>query len=140
MDLKYNWFLNKMRPQVIHSIPGRMRIHIPALKKVNVDQQEVVTVLLNGFKMPHFILDVNVNYISGNLLVTYKDKISSESQVLNWIDDIKRIAETIFYKFYNIDKNKIEKTKAKLLQFLSTESEKGSILDREINIPNEIWN
>jgi uncharacterized protein YpuA (DUF1002 family) len=129
-----------MHPQVIHSIPGRLRIHIPALKKVNVDQQEVVTAILSGFRTPQFILDTNVNYVSGNLLVIYDNKISSESQVLNWIDDIKNIAEHILFKFFTLEKNKLDKAKSELMQFLKTESAKGCILDRGINIPDEIWN
>jgi hypothetical protein len=129
-----------MRPRVIHRLPGRMRIHIPALKNVNSNFHEIATVLLEGFQLPEYLDDVQVNYITGNILVYFQyDKIT-EGQVMNWIFDIKSIVEKMFFKFLNMDDEEIKTAHSALYEYLSNASKNGHLIDEEFKIPDEIWN
>jgi hypothetical protein len=51
-----------MRPRVIHRLPGRMRIHIPALKKVTPEFAKITKSLLKGFKLPENFKSADVNF------------------------------------------------------------------------------
>lgn len=139
MSIKYGWLLLQLRPRVIHRLPGRLRIHIPALKKVNDHFHEIATILLKGFSLPDHVESVEVNYTTGNILVVFNPEMLAERQVLEWIFDIKAIVESIFLKFVNMPDNEIKTAQLKLLHFMKSASKNGSRIDSKFTIPNEIW-
>lgn len=140
MNLKYSMLLLQMRPRVIHRIPGRLRVHIPAIKKVNGNFHEISTLLLNGFRFPDNFKEVNVNYITGNILIKYEFRELTERDVLDWLFEIKYIVERIFHKFVNMDDDEIKIAHNKLMSFLQQGSKNGILLNEDFQIPNEIWN
>ncbi len=139
MNLKQSWLIIQMRPRVIHRLPGRIRVHIPALKKVDDRFQEIVSVLLKGFTLPEHFNQVKITYATGSILVTYKHDKISERQIMNWVFDVKNIAESILMKFIDTDNEKISNKSIKLISYLEKASREGQIIDKKFRIPDEIW-
>lgn len=140
IDLKKSWIKMQLRPRVIHRLPGRLRIHVPALKKVNPSFHDIANILLKGFQLPGSFEFIKVNYISANLLIVYDAKGISESKVLDWVFDVRNLIEEIIVKFSEVEEDKIQSSENKLYDFFKTESAKGTLIDRKFVIPNEIWN
>jgi len=129
----------QMRPRVIHRIPGRLRLHIPALKKVEAEFQEVSNLLISDFHLPAGIKLARINYISGNIVINYDPDITDERHVLVWILDVKKIFETTFLQFDKMDEQRIQNSVNKLKEFLKSVSNNGTIIDQTFKIPDEIW-
>ena len=60
--------LIQLKFRVVHRLPGRLRVHVPALRQISTQFQNIVDVLINKFSYPVGIQDVGINYITGNLL------------------------------------------------------------------------
>ena len=140
MNLNFRWLIMQMRPRVVHRIPGRLRLHIPALKKVESDFQEVSDTLISDFHLPAGIKLARINYISGNIVINYNPDITNERHVLVWILDVKKIFETTFLQFEKMDEERIQNSVFKLKEFLKSVSNNGTIIDQTFKIPDEIWN
>lgn len=78
--------------KVIHKLPGRLRIKVPNMNKVNKDVVSYEKYLTEAINILPGIKDVNYNYISGNILLTYDTKVTCEKQVLVWLDKIWEIS------------------------------------------------
>jgi len=138
--MEQKWLLMQMRPRVIHRIPGRLRIHVPALKKVQPEYNEIVDSIFTKSHLPEGIEQTKVNFITGNILVNYDLNETNEKNTLNWVFDIKKIAEYIFLKFLDLEKEKMNITKEKLLDYFKKISSNGIIMNKKFTIPDEIWN
>jgi len=139
LNLKYGWLLVQLRPRVLHRLQGRLRIHIPALKKVHHDFHDISTLLLKGFNFPEGIHDVSIDYRTGNLLILFNQELIIERQVLGWIHDIRHIVEYLFLKFINMEEAEIINSELKLKEFLSQVSNNGTVIDKNFRIPDDVW-
>jgi hypothetical protein len=87
-DTVVNVMLN---PRVVHSLPGRLRIHIPALRRVTDNwqlEEDSVARLVNTLPGIH---SVSVSYITGNLLIQYNQDRITEEKLIAWIQKIGRV-------------------------------------------------
>ena len=140
MDIPLIHRLLHLKPRVVHKIPGRIRVHIPALRHVTTEFQSVVDVLVSKFSYPVGILKVTTNYITGNLLILYDKDVIQESDVLVWLSDLSEITGQIWMKFRKSTNGNSEEIGKNLLQFFVDESKNGNILDKNIIIPDYVWN
>ena len=138
--MEQKWLLMQMRPRVIHRIPGRLRIHVPALKKVQPEYNEIVDSIFTKSHLPEGIEQTEVNFITGNILVNYNFNETNEKNTLNWVFDIKKIAEYIFLKFLDMEEERTNTTKEKLLDYFKQISSNGIIMNKNFTIPDEVWN
>ena len=129
-----------LKPRVIHRLPGRIRVHIPALRQVSIEFQEIVDVLLTGFMYPEGIQEVTINYITGNLLILYNNDSMQEKSVLDWLSELSKITGQIWIRFKNAVNGNAQKIGKNLLYYFTEASKNGTILDKNFNIPDHVWN
>jgi hypothetical protein len=63
-----SWFL---RPRIVHRLPGRLRLYIPALKQVDHVQREWAFVMRDVLGSPAEIETVEINLATGSVLIRY---------------------------------------------------------------------
>lgn len=129
-----------LRPRILHRIPGRLRIHIPVLRQITGDFQNITYSLLNDFTLPNGILSVNINFITGNILIEYEVNISSEKEILIWLADITKIADKIWSRFSYVKNGNKDKISANLIDYFAKLANNKQKLDKNINIPEYVWN
>jgi len=129
-----------LKPRVVHRLPGRMRVHIPALRQVSLEFQEIVDVLLTGFMYPEGIQKVTINYITGNLLILYDHQFIQEKSVLDWLAELSKITGQIWMRFKNAVNGNAQKIGENLLHYFAEASKNRTILDKNFNIPDHVWN
>ena len=113
---------NKVK--VVHSIPGRIRLFIPALDKFPEHMkkyQEHITAIL---KLKEGIKKIEYSYITSKVLIEYDKEKLNEKDIVNWLNKIWKIIvenENIYHgmtiqdieknvkKFYLLLKEKLEK-------------------------------
>lgn len=74
--------------KVMHSLPGRLRIKVPDLNKVDKDFRIYDEYMTKAIKLLPGIEDVSYNYISSNVLLCYDAKTICEKKILDWIETI----------------------------------------------------
>ena len=139
MKLPYVLKLLHLKPRVVHRLPGRMRVHIPALRQISIDFQKVVDVLLTKFSFPVGINVVTINFITGNLLILYESNRIQEKAVLEWLNDLSEITGQIWIRFTNSSNGNAGKTSDSLLEYFLNASKNGNILDKNFIIPDYVW-
>lgn len=139
MKIPFVLKLLHLKPRVVHRLPGRVRVHIPALRDIFVDIQKIVDVLLTKFTFPVGINDVSINYITGNLLIHYDENIIHEKSVLDWLNDLSAITGQIWVRFTNFSNGNANKTGKNLLTYFLEASKNGNILDKNFIIPDYVW-
>ena len=140
MEIPFVLRMLQLKPRVVHRIPGRLRVHIPALRQVSVDFQNIVDVLVTKFSFPKGIQDVTTNYITGNLLIFYDHTIVKEKAVLEWLSDLSVITGRIWIQFKNSTNGNAKEVGENLLQYFVKASKNGNILDKNFIIPEYVWN
>ena len=81
------WF---MRPRIVHRLPGRLRLHVPALKLADPTQRDWVLLwrdLLDG--VPE-IQSVEATLESGNVLIRYHPEQLTEGELLDFLQALNR--------------------------------------------------
>ncbi len=83
-------FLVKIK--VVHSLPGRLRVHVPILKKVPREWQIDEILVKELFLVIDGVTSVEVCYITCNSLIKYDSRITNERQILKSIRHMIQIA------------------------------------------------
>lgn len=77
------------RLQVIHSIPGRIRIKLPGLgrfsDKVKGDFNAFVPYKLKGIE------SMSVNFINSTVLIHYDEEVTNPGQITSWLNRLREI-------------------------------------------------
>lgn len=139
MKIPFILKLLHLKPRVVHRLPGRVRVHIPALRNISSDFQKLVDVLLTKFSFPDGIGKVTINYITGNLLILYDEKCIQERSVLDWLNDLAVITSQIWIRFSNSTNGNAGITAKNLLNYFLEASNNGNILDKNFIIPDYVW-
>lgn len=77
--------------RIVHSLPGRLRIHIPILEKLPRRWYPYSDRTADLIMMQNGITGVNIEPVTGNVLIRYNPQQIEESDILTWL---KTLAET----------------------------------------------
>ncbi len=91
MNLFEEGYLLLAKPRVVHSLPGRVRLQVPLLKKVGRDHQHWGVLFCTLLKVPEGIEEVQANSVSGTVLLNYDEKKVSEKEILSFITSLIRV-------------------------------------------------
>lgn len=88
--------------KIIHSIPGRLRIHVPSAKKIPE---------IWYFENKHFelfrcipgILNIDFNYLTSNALIKYDPKRTNENDIILNIKQLTQLAHKYKNKLSSFD-------------------------------------
>ncbi len=87
--------------QVMHSIPGRLRLHIPYIKKIpeNWHLEESYFELAKKVKG---ISKLELSFVTGNVLILYDVKLTNEQDIIKNLKELGKLAlqnKSFFEKF-----------------------------------------
>ena len=84
-------YLLLAKPRVLHSIPGRMRLHFPLLKRLGTQYLRWADVLCKLLNTPEGIENVSSSHVSGTILLHYDPETLTEKEILSFIFAISRV-------------------------------------------------
>lgn len=76
---------------ILHSMPGRVRLHIPQATKIPKEWQ-LEEIYFEVAKNIRGVKNIRFTYITGNALVEYDPEITSEKEVLKTLNGMARMA------------------------------------------------
>ena len=88
MNIKNHIIKHFIKFKVVHSIPGRLRLKVNNASKIPQEAKEYDKYVVQGLKMLDGIKDVEFNYITGSVVITYDTKKTYEEKIVKWINKV----------------------------------------------------
>ena len=85
MNIKNHIIKHFIKFKVVHSIPGRLRLKVNNASKIPQESKEYDKYVVQGLKMLDGIKDLEFNYITGSVVITYDTKKTYEEKIVKWI-------------------------------------------------------
>ena len=79
------------KPRIVHSLPGRIRLHLPYLKQWGNDYADMCSLMARLLTTPDEISDVSACATTGNVLIRYDAERLSEAELMAFLSSILRI-------------------------------------------------
>ncbi|WP_333654481.1 HMA2 domain-containing protein [Dissulfurispira sp.] len=71
--------------RIIHHIPGRIRIEVPAIKNLSISSLLQMSKQFSAIPIPEGIKDIRPNPFSGSIVITY---IPEKIDIIEYLKDI----------------------------------------------------
>ena len=102
MNIKNHIIKHFIKFKVVHSIPGRLRIKVNNASKIPQEAKEYDKYVVQGLKTLDGIKDVEFNYITGSVVITYDTKKTYEEKIVKWIN---KVIDIVLGDFKLIEEN-----------------------------------
>ena len=102
MNIKNHIIKHIIKFNVVHSIPGRLRLKVNNASKIPQEAKEYDKYVVQGLKMLDGIKDVEFNYITGSVVITYDTKKTYEEKIVKWIN---KVIDIVLGDFKLIEEN-----------------------------------
>ena len=80
-----------MKIKVSHSLPGRLRLKVSSLKLIPKEYIVYEKFIDESLKKLDGVTSVEINNLTGSILVIYDVNITYEKKILRWIEKLKEI-------------------------------------------------
>lgn len=91
MNIKKFLISQLMKIKVAHSMPGRIRFKVSSLTMIPEEYRKYEKFIGESIGRLNGVTKVDVNNITGSVLVTYDTNLLYEKKILKWVDKIKEI-------------------------------------------------
>lgn len=139
MNILHKGCLYLLRPKVVHSIPGRLRLHVPLLKKMNSGNGDWISVIVDLLKTLMGIDEVLPSPATGNILLRYDDKRLTESEILTFLTSITKIFHAHLDDFEQIKGKDPDIIRLRLKSWLQNAVSHRLHLDDQLRIPTDVF-
>ena len=102
MNIKNHIIKHFIKFKVVHSIPGRLRLKVNNASIIPQEAKEYDKYVVQGLKMLDGIKDVEFNYITGSVVITYDTKKTYEEKIVKWIN---KVIDIVLGDFKLIEEN-----------------------------------
>lgn len=130
------WFL---RPRVVHRLPGRLRLYIPALRQVNHVQREWAFVLRDVLGSPAEIETVEVNLATGSVLIRYHADQLTEGELLAFLEAVNRLVLQNWDRLAATPASDMSRVLPRLIRAIRAGTRRRLVLDGKSEIPKDVW-
>lgn len=128
-----------LRAKILHRLPGRLRIRIPALNRVPQQRWHLARNVIQRLPVPEGITSLEPSFITGNVLLTYEPETLSEQQVIEHIDWLVKFAIEHRQRLMTIPPDDLPRVVEQLKDYLEQYDGKGMRSAREVEIPQNVW-
>lgn len=80
-----------MKIKVSHSLPGRLRLKVSSLKLIPKEYIVYEKFIDESLKKLDGVTSVEINNLTGSILVIYDVNITYEKKIIRWIEKLKEI-------------------------------------------------
>lgn len=83
-NIQRHWMTSK----VVHHLPGRLRLYVPALEKLSFEWSRYTSDLIRIIKLKEGIDDVELCIATGRVLVWYNPDLTHQGEILSWLKQL----------------------------------------------------
>lgn len=131
-----SWFL---RPRIVHRLPGRLRLSLPALKQVDHAQREWTFVWRDLLGSAAEIQTVEVNLTTGSMLIRYHADQLTETELLAFLGAVNRLALQHWDRLAATPPVELPHVLRRLVRAIRAGTRHRLVLDDNIEISEDVW-
>lgn len=136
LDRSMSFFL---KPRVVHSIPGRLRLHSPLLKRVKLENKEWLTLVTELISTPDGIDEVKTSVTTGSILLQYDSKKLTETEIMSFISSLTTIFQSHRQEFEQLFEEHPAVIMDRLKSWLQNALSQRLHLDEQLRIPTDVF-
>jgi hypothetical protein len=95
-------------PRVVHNLPGRLRIHFPALERLSFRWHRYSAPVAELVKIKQGIQNTNIQPTTGSVLITYDADRLGQKDVFNWLESIATIVKNDVRNYTSLSEHNFE--------------------------------
>jgi hypothetical protein len=103
-----NRFYFSATPRVVHNLPGRVRIHFPALERLSSRWHRYSAPVADLVKIKQGIQNTNIQPTTGSVLITYDADMLGQKDIFNWLDSIATIVKNNVRNYTSLSEHNFE--------------------------------
>ncbi len=103
-----NRFYFSAAPRVVHNLPGRVRIHFPALERLSSRWHRYSAPVAELVKIKQGIQNTNIQPTTGSVLITYDADMLGQKDVFNWLVSIATIVKHNVRNYTSLSEHNFE--------------------------------
>ncbi|UCH83519.1 MAG: hypothetical protein JSW50_13830 [Candidatus Latescibacterota bacterium] len=128
-----------LKPRVEHSLPGRLRLRIPALRRIPAGRGDAAALLERLFRVPTGVAAVDIDQRSGSVLVGYDLDRTSEDDILAFLGGVMSLVRKHWREFAEVADSDIDALADRLEEWLRGVSHSQAFFRHKLTIPDDIW-
>ena len=95
-------------PRVVHRLPGRIRIHFPALERLSSRWYRYSASVAELVNIKPGIQNTNIQPTTGNVLIIYDADTLGEKDILKWLESIVKISLNNIFSYSSLSEDNLE--------------------------------
>jgi hypothetical protein len=128
-----------LRIRVVHRLPGRLRLHVEALRSVPEASRHLADEVARLLALPEGVESVDVSFVTGNLLVRYDVSHITEQEILDYYRGVLALALKHWDKLSELPGDRCSLIVDRIEGVLQGALRQRVALDEEIELPDGIW-
>ena len=101
-------FYLPIAPRVVHNLPGRVRIHFPALERLSSRWHRYSAPVAELVKIKQGIQNTNIQPTTGSVLITYDADMLGQKDVFSWLESIAAIVKNNVRNYTSLSEHNFE--------------------------------
>ena len=101
-------FYSPIAPRVVHNLPGRVRIHFPALERLSSRWHRYSAPVAELVKIKQGIQNTNIQPTTGSVLITYDADMLGQKDVFSWLESIAAIVKNNVRNYTSLSEHNFE--------------------------------
>ena len=127
------------RPRVVHALPGRLRLHVPSLKRWGRGHDALVSLTARLLTVPADIHDASPCVATGNILIRYDAERLSEDELVAFLESLLRILTAHRADWLAARTRDLTVVETRLRQWLNGALSHRLYLDRRLRVPADVF-
>ena len=128
-----------LRPRIVHRLPGRLRLCLPALKQIDHVQREWAFIWRDLLGSPAEIETVEVDLSTGSLLIRYHADQLTEAELLAFLQAVNRLALGYWDRLAATDPAELPRVLRRLVRAIRAGTHHRLVFDDKFEIPEDVW-
>jgi hypothetical protein len=142
--MKENSLIEKMgawvlRPRVVHRLPGRLRLRIPALKRLARGPGPAAFSWRDLRIGPNRIREIQVNLTTGGVLIRYPEDELTEAELLGFLEAVSRLLLRHWAQVMSVPGERRADVLKRVAQAVGGATRSRLALNQDIEIPDDVW-
>lgn len=130
---------NALRPRVVHRLPGRLRLRIPALKRLSENAGQAEALLERVMGVADGINDVALEHHTGSVLVLYDEAATSDQDILAYLRGVVSLVRKHWTELSKVQGEEVDAVADRLEVWLRTVAHRQAFLHHKLTIPDDVW-
>lgn len=128
-----------MKSRVLHRLPGRVRVEIPALRRIPSENRDLAYVLIKAIPRPRGLKNLKPSFITGNVLLEYDQHVTTEAHILEHIDALVSLAVKYRNKMARVNAQSLPRVLVRLQELLTNCDTASHAYLKEVVISEDVW-